>query len=78
MARQSPGKRRAAHRQRDLNRALTAFLMKLPEDVLQEQQLVADVMSVHEGARLTYQFALQVRDEVRATVKARDEVEDAA
>lgn len=77
MARHSSAKRRAAHRQRDLNKALTAFLMRLPEDVLQEQQIVADVMSVHEGARLTYQFMLQVRDEVRAIVKARQEAEDA-
>ena len=52
--------------------------MKLPEDVLQEEQIVADVMSVHEGARLTYQFALQVRDEVRSIVQARHEAEDEA
>jgi hypothetical protein len=73
----SSTKRRAAHRQRDLNTALAVFLAKLPENVLQEQQAVVDVMSVHEGARLTYQFMLQVRDEVRAIVDARQEAEDA-
>lgn len=78
MARPSSAKRRQAHQQRDLNQALTEFLMKLPEDVLQEEQIVADVMSVHEGARLTYQFALQVRDEVRSIVQARHEAEDEA
>lgn len=73
--RRNPSQRRAAHRQRDIKTALHDFLMRLPEDVLQEQQIVADIMSIHEGARLDYPLMLQVRDEVRAIVQARQDAE---
>jgi hypothetical protein len=39
--------------------------MRLPEDVLEHQELVVEVMAQHEGKRLSYQLVLQVRDEVR-------------
>jgi hypothetical protein len=49
--------------------ALKEFLMRLPEDVLEHQELVAEVMGRHEGKRLNYQLVLQVRDEVRLLVQ---------
>jgi hypothetical protein len=72
----NPSQRRAAHRQRDVQKALAEFLGKLPVDVLEEQEIVTKVMSDREGRRLNYQMLLEVRDEVRRIVGERQAYED--
>lgn len=59
-------KKRRAQCQANQARALHDWLMRLPEDVLEHQELVAEIMGKHDGKRLTYQLLLQVRDEVRS------------
>lgn len=62
---------RHQHARKTQAEALRAFLLKLPVDVLEEGEIVTKVMEDHEGARLTYQLSLQVRDEVRHIINAK-------
>jgi len=59
-------KKRRGQCQASQHQALHDWLMRLPEDVLEHQDLVAEIMGKHDGKRLNYQLLLQVRDEVRS------------
>lgn len=63
--RKNPQQRRTRARQQCQAQALKAFLMRLPVDLLEDQQRVVDIMSSHAGKHLDYQLLLQVRDELQ-------------
>lgn len=67
---------REQHARKTQAEGLSAFLTKLPEDVLQEQAIVVKVMEGHEHKHLNYQLSLQVRDEVRRIVNERLKYEE--